>query len=38
MDGAQDSTKPTLKPPNDLFDRRLHSPALIDALEFPLYF
>ncbi len=37
MDGADDGTKPTLKPPNDLIDG-LHSPALIDALEFPLHF
>ena len=38
MEGAHNSPKPTLKPPNDLFDGRLHSPALIDALEFPLHF
>jgi hypothetical protein len=38
MDGAHDGTKPTLQPPNDLFDSRLHSPPLITALEFPLHF
>jgi hypothetical protein len=38
MNGAPDGTKPTLKPPDNLFHGALHSPALINALKFPLHF